>query len=443
MKRCMMSLLLFALAVVPARAHFIWIVPDGTDGTRAKVIFSDSLEPDEGVPVEKVAATKLHVRDNDGRVAAIDWKKGEHAYLVSVPGNGAAVLGGVCQYGVIQRGEGKPFLLAYYPKWIRGEVEAAKPWDKLPLEIVPQGAGRFQVHFAGKPVADAEVVVLTPAADSKETLKTDARGDFRVRSTAPGLYGIRARHVEAKAGEHEGKKYEEARHYATLVFQVAASRPQKALAKGADPAASKLLAEARAARAAWKNFPGFTADVAINLNGKVSRGKVTVSDTGRVSFEQLDNDPEAWAKRVLGSIVAHRIGNNAERDTPCAFADGDEHHPLGRAITVLNDELHSSYRVRDKQIIVVNRQMTTSRFSITVLENRTNAEGKFLPASYVVHHWDTKSGELQKTESHFQTWTTVGAFDLPVTACVITATKDLSTRSLTLSNHKLLEARAR
>ena len=117
-------------------------------------------------------------------------------------------------------------------------------------------------------------------------------------------------------------------------------------------------------------------------------------------------------------------------------------HPLGRAITVLNDELHSSYRIRDRQIIVVNREMKSFKFSITVLENRTNKEGKFLPASYVVHYWDAKSGDLQKTESHSQTWTRIGSFDLPGTAYVITATKDLSTRSLTLSNHQLVRSAA-
>ena len=114
-----------------------------------------------------------------------------------------------------------------------------------------------------------------------------------------------------------------------------------------------------------------------------------------MSFTKLDPDAEAWAKRQLGSIVAHRIDNSASLNTPCAFADEEANNPLGRAITVLSDELHSSYRVRDRQIIVVNRQMKDARFSITILENRTNKEGKFLPASYVVHYWDAKSGERQ------------------------------------------------
>lgn len=205
----------------------------------------------------------------------------------------------------------------------------------------------------------------------------------------------------------------------------------------ADPLATKLLADARAARAQWEKFPGFTADIEFNFDGKVSRGTVKVEAKGKVRFEKLEGEAEAWAKRQLGSIVAHRIDDSASLNTPCAFADGEANHPLGRAITVLSDELHSSYRVRDRQIIVVNRQMKDARFSITILENRTNKEGKFLPASFVVHYWDTKTGDLEKTESHLQTWARVDGFDLPVTAQVITATKNLSTRSLTLSNHKV------
>src|SRR5262249_30295621 len=98
----------------------------------------------------------------------------------------------------------------------------------------------------------------------------------------------------------------------------------------------------------------------------------------------------------------------------------------------------------------VNRSMGPIRFTITMLENRTNAEGKFLPVSYVVNTWDNKTGALQRSEAHFQSWQRVGAFDLPATTRVVTATAEargsnspptakdgLDTRSLTLSQHKL------
>jgi uncharacterized GH25 family protein len=219
MTRILGASLIVLLLVGSVQAHFIWIVPAGSDGTAAQVVFSDTLGPDEGVPIEKIAGTKLLLRDVGGKAAPLSWKQGEHHFLASVPGKGSATLGGVCRYGVITRGEGKPFLLSYYPKMIRGAIAGVKAWSDLPFEIVPQGQDSFQVLFRGQPAVGCEVIAMMPG-DAKETLQTDAKGTFALRTTAPGLYGLRARHIEPQSGELDGKKYDEARHYATLVFQV-------------------------------------------------------------------------------------------------------------------------------------------------------------------------------------------------------------------------------
>lgn len=226
MNRWFCSLAALFLVVVPAWAHFIWIIPHGSDGTKLRVVFSEGLEADAAVPIEKIAAIKLLLRDDADRVTELGWTKDEHAYLVRLPVKGPAVVGGICKYGVLQKGEEKPYLLAYYPKYLGGEQQSGKAWAKLPLEIVPQGEGQFQVLKGGKPAADAEIVVITPAG-SEEKLKYDAKGGFKVSLAKPGTYGIRARHIEASSGEYEGKKYDEIRHYATLVFQVATMKPAK------------------------------------------------------------------------------------------------------------------------------------------------------------------------------------------------------------------------
>jgi hypothetical protein len=206
----------------------------------------------------------------------------------------------------------------------------------------------------------------------------------------------------------------------------------------ADPAATKLLADARAARAEWDKFPGFSANLEVNIDGKVTRGSVTVGSKGKVEVK-LDDEPAAdWAKRELGSVVGHRLPGTATLDTPCAFADDVKDHPLGRAIRVLNDEFHSSYRVRDRQIIEVNRHMESSRFTITVMENRLNEEKKFLPACYVVNTWDGKTNALKSSQTFHQTWQRVGAFDLPLTVTVVTAAAGKQeARSLKLTDRKL------
>jgi hypothetical protein len=151
------------------------------------------------------------------------------------------------------------------------------------------------------------------------------------------------------------------RHLLPAVLLAAWSVPAAAADKAqADPDATRLLADARAARAQWQHFPGFRARVEINVEGRVTEGSVEVSPTGKVTVRVPEPAEDAkWARDELAQTVSHRFDNSASLDTPCAFLDKDKDYPLGRAIRVLNDEFHSSYRVRDRQIIVVNRQMNT------------------------------------------------------------------------------------
>ena len=228
-----------------------------------------------------------------------------------------------------------------------------------------------------------------------------------------------------------------------LATTLGASAAEPAVTKPAlkeDPAATKLLADARAARAEWENFPGFKADLEVNLDGQIAKGSVTIQKTGDVTLK-LDGHEDAtkWAKRQLASLAGHRLSDGGGPATPCAFPDNNTTHPLGRAIQVLNDEFHSSYRIRDRQVIVVNRTGKDVRFTITVMENQVNAEKKFLPISYVVNTWDAKTGALRSSDTFHHRWKRIGALDLPETVELVTATEGkLEGRSLKLSNYNLL-----
>src|SRR5262245_52495289 len=105
---CTAAFLLAAVSL--AQAHFPFVVPEG-DGAKLKVVFSDSLEPDKNVNIEKIANTKLVYRDGAGAESPLTWTKGDGCYLVTVPRPGPGVVYGVTDYGVLQKGEGKPFRL--------------------------------------------------------------------------------------------------------------------------------------------------------------------------------------------------------------------------------------------------------------------------------------------------------------------------------------------
>jgi hypothetical protein len=446
MKRLAGALMLLLFVVGSSTGHFVFILPG--EARVAQVVFSDELKPD-GDLVKKVAHTRFTVKTPDGKVTEVKASRTRQTLDIKVPGKGPALVTGITAYGVLEKGK-VPFLLTYYSKAAVGLGPGsklpeflAKPDAKLDLDIVTVHKGKpaVRVLWKGKPVAGAEVVLYVPGKDESVQTKTDRDG--LVVLAAPGrdgTYGIRARYVVPGKGKHNGKEYAEARSYATFTFPVQMGSPRGDAVSGkveADPQATKLLADARAARANWEDFPGFTADVAVNVEGKVHKGKVEVSSKGKVKLE-VQGDAKEWARRLLASVVGHRMDDTTTLTTPCAFADTVADHPLGRAIRVLNDEFHSSYRIRDRQVIVVNRQMGAARFTITVIENRQNAQKKYLPATYVVNTWDSKTEVLKSSVTHHNTWVRVGKLDLPATLTVVSAEAGKQvTRTIALSEHRL------
>lgn len=431
----------------PLHAHFIWLLPPEKSEPAVRMIFSENTQPDRPALLQKIAQTELTVRAAAGKTTSIKHEMAKDAWQASLPVKGFHEVVGVCRYGVVQHVESEPFLLNYYAKTFLGLDDWSHPpalfgsaWDKLPLEIVPvlpkKRQPQLRVLWQGKPLADAKVVLQVPGSEDAVEVKTDKDGIFPLTEPKKGgLYGIRVGHKEDRKGEFDGKKYQEVRHYSTLVLAIPAGyEPQSA----GNPAATKLLAEARAARALYRDFPGFRADLAVNIEGDVKHGKVEVSDTGKVTLKLDDAEAAKWAKSTLSSIIGHRLSGGPEEETPCAFVDEDEAHPLGRAIRVLNDEFHSSYRIRDRQVIVVNRQVPGARFTITVMENVETKEKKFLPTCYVVNTWNAKSDTLISSETHHQTWQRVGAFDLPKETITVKATAGkLESRSIQLTKIQL------
>jgi uncharacterized GH25 family protein len=210
------------LVAATSQAHFPFIVPENA-GAGAKVVFSDDLNADTNVNIEKIANTKLTLRDSTGKETALSWKKEDGFYGVNLPGTGTRIVYGITDFGVLQKGDTKPFKLIYCPKAIIGDPteKVATVGEKLALEIVAItsfGKVKFQVLAVGKPVADAEVTVLLPDS-GKKAVKTDKEG-FTTEFAGSGRYGVVAKLFENKSGDHAGKKYEEIRNYATLVCEI-------------------------------------------------------------------------------------------------------------------------------------------------------------------------------------------------------------------------------
>jgi hypothetical protein len=173
--------------------------------------------------------------------------------------------------------------------------------------------------------------------------------------------------------------------------------------KKADPAAWNLLKSARETSQNFPaNFAGVTVDIVLNDNGKVAKGSLTykVGESGELKIEGLDEETKGWLNDQAMSIIAHRRGGDFAKGDgrhPITFAE-DDNSPAGRRIA-LNDSMKSFYRIRNQQVVEVDRTMGADHFVITVLETAKTPEGKSLPRHFTVTYFDAKTGAVKRTET--------------------------------------------
>lgn len=441
----LLGLPVWALLVPDARAHFLFIhiTPPAKGGRAAEVFFSDQAEAGDPRFVANIAGTRLWAQTAPGKFQPLKVLKAADRLRAHLPVAGSVGVVGACEYGVISRPGQPAFLLRYYPRAVSGnpeELNKLKSSDQVPLEVLATFAGDHVDLTAlreGKPVPNAEF--HTVAADLKnEHVVAGADGKATWKPPAPGRYAVYVRHVIKEPGKAEGQDYEEVREFATLGFDWPVRR------KDADPEAVALFEEALASRATWKDFPGFTAHIAGSVDGRRFDGEVAIDAEGNVRLETKEKAARKWVKDQLESITLHRIADSSEaaKDRPkpvLRFAEARDDNPLGRLLIFEGGKFASSYRVKDRQITVVNRDLGARYMTITVLDNERNAEGQFLPRSYAVQYWDPATGALERSETVRDSWRRVGTFDLPVEHTVTLASEGgLTARAFTLSDHRLL-----
>jgi hypothetical protein len=447
----LLAFLLTALVGKPARAHFLFIriLPLAEGGRAAEVYFSELAEAGDPRFISKIAHTELWLQTASGNFEPLKVHQTPDRLRAWLPYTGSLVVAGKCRYGVLARSGQTPFLLRHFPKAIAGnpdELNKRRPHGKLPLEIVATIEGermRLVALRDGKPVPKAEFVTVDGELKNL-TLTADGEGQAQWTPPAPGNYAVYTRHTSKEAGDVDGQKYEEIRDFATLAFAWPLER------KDADSAAVALFEEALAARATWQDFPGFSAAISGNLDGRSFDGTITIDARGKVTFADTDPSREesvaSWVQEQLESIVLHRMPQPAAtgaRPKPVLrFGESKNDHPLGRLLIFDGGKFASSYRVKDRQIMVVNRHVGQQNMTITVLDNDRNAEGLFLPRSYAVQYWDATSGALTRTETVQERWQRVHAWDLPAQHTVTTATQaGLAVQSFTLTKHEILKSK--
>ncbi|MEI8020112.1 MAG: DUF3386 family protein, partial [Schlesneria sp.] len=355
-----------------------------------------------------------------------------------LPADGSVSVTGYCEYGVLEREV--PFLLRYYPKAIAGsiaDVNALKPNDKSTLEIVPTLSSdsiSLVLLDHGTPVPDVVFTSIDDTLNNVE-LKANREGRATWKPTGSGHYCVYTKVVRQKEGELAGKKYHEIREFPTLAFRWPVERA------GGDALATELFEKAISARARWHDFRGFSADIDGTYDGRSFSGSVLIAKDGAVELKIDQPVAEDWVNEQLKSLVMHRMESSGRSPPVLRFADQDVHNPLGRLLTFVGGRFASSYRVKDNQLKVVNRNLGKENMTITVLENDKTPEGKYLPHLYHVQYWNAVDGSLQRTETFENRWARIGKFDLPAMNTLLTSSASgLGVRSFRLTNHSLLSA---
>ncbi|HZP82371.1 MAG TPA: DUF3386 family protein [Chthonomonadaceae bacterium] len=430
------------LCAAPARAHFLWAQITRAPEPTLHLTFAEK-------PGEKTLDTLLP-RIQEARVwtpdgAALTCNASAGALLSPLPQTARAA-GAAQTWGVLDRaaqGRGV-FLLQYYAKAAL-DAEAAAETANLRVEVFAQKEGAdwiVTVRRDGKAEPGAELTITAPGETGPMERRTDAKGEARFQMPQAGLCAIRAMVAEKEAGAHEGKAYTLKRYYSTLTFPVTEeSRSQ------ADPAAYALLKQAHDCRETFgKDFPGLTAEVVYNDNGRTATGTLTytVSAGVKLTLAGLPEESAQWAREQISSVLGHRRGGDFAKGDgryPLAFA-AEDHSPLGRKI-VLNDALQSSYRVREKQVVEVTRTMGDERFTITVMETLPVEGGRYLPRHFSVTYFDAQTGAIRRVQQFTDAYQKVKNVWLPVSRRVVTAEKGTFTvRQIEFRNPRLLTTSA-
>ena len=443
--------------VTQARAHFLFIriEPQAEAGRSAEVYFSEQAEAGDPKFVAKIAHTKLWIQTRPGEFRELSVRQGIDRLRAALPSDRSLAVVGECQYGVLARPKQTAFLLRYYPKAVAGnpdELNRLTPRREIPFEIQPtfengpdknkSGGGRIQLVALrnGKPIVGA-VFTAIDSDLSEQTIKAGPDGLAVWSPAAPGRFSVYVRETLKQPGALGEQKYDEIREFATLAFTWPLERHD------ADAEATALFKEAIAQRAVWNDFAGFSAELSGQLDGRPFTGKVTIQKDGSVEVQTDDPVAKPWVQDQLDSLVLHRLAQPSSDSSDAhqprlRFADEADLHPLGRLLAVEGDQMGSSYRIKDGQITVVNRRMGKQNMTITVLDNDKNADGRFLPHSYVVHYWDAASGKLNKVETFQERSRRVGLWDLPASRSILTASDGgLSVKFVEFSKHTLLGAK--
>jgi hypothetical protein len=220
---------------LPSADAFLWLVPNDKESV-VHVYFGDGPAPTVLPRLEKNVVLVRHSADKT-ETAECRESDDKKSCIAEVPGKGIRWLGAETIPQVMQPEGKKPYLVKCYAAALLGYTphlaattdapkEVSTPCNRFPLEVVvtEEVALILRVYWRGKPLTDPKVAYRASGWKGWAKMHVAQETPGLVYDQVPqgnaGIVAVRVTHIEVKQGEHEGKKYEEIHHRATLLLRV-------------------------------------------------------------------------------------------------------------------------------------------------------------------------------------------------------------------------------
>lgn len=176
--------------------------------------------------------------------------------------------------------------------------------------------------------------------------------------------------------------------------------------------AADLLQQARKNREVFsKDFQGFRSKLTVRMDGKVHHGTCLFRVPGTLEIALNGGKAPSVVQAAVRNMLMHRVPSSTAVNTEARYGAPDA-HSLGREV-LLDDKYQSAYRIKDRQILEVDRKLSEFRRVLTVLETRKTASGRYLPRHVFAVVFDNDSGSVREAWTYITRFQEVGGNYLP------------------------------
>ncbi|MFQ3670124.1 MAG: DUF3386 family protein [Verrucomicrobiia bacterium] len=208
-----------------------------------------------------------------------------------------------------------------------------------------------------------------------------------------------------------------------------------------DPAANRLLQEAREAIYHWPpHFPGFCCQLILEEEHQAWNGHLRAAHSRDYDLQLQGFSKPAWLRFHIEEFLAHREHPSVSRmASPTGVEFGDDHRVWGQRIDFLGDKMGSWYRILNRKLTMIGRNYGEHSFVITIDDHLECKPGTFAATHYTAYYRDQKTNRIKRVEAFHDSYVQVGTEFLPSSRRYVETSDDgMISRCIHFRDHQLL-----